>query len=159
MNKGSGALYQSGDIPELGKEILDTVEGVVVGIYFFFVSVNPTEMDTIRQWMAIPEVGIVPYMIPKIVRGFKRILKHHRFECFSLLAVAIAITFAYSSATTNGGPLMRWRLQVVNVYILIAAIGWSRQYIPERLSRAGLPAAAGPNRRPRVPKMSVGTGK
>ena len=158
MNHGSGALYQGGDIPELGKDILNTVQGVVVGVYFFFVSINPSEMDSVRQWMAIPEVLIVLYMLPKLWRGFRRVLKYHRFECFSLLFVAFAITFAYSSVTTNAGPLMRWRLQVVNVYILVAAIGWSRQYLPEQLSRAQSRRPAAPRPHPTVLRRPLPTG-
>ena len=132
MNHGSGALYDGEDVPELGSSIVDTVQGIAIGLYFFFVSVNPTEMDSIRQWMAVPEVLIVLYMVPKLYRGFRRIMRHHRFEFIAVLFVAVAITFAYSSVTTNAGPLMRWRLQVANVYIVIAAIGLSRSYSAER---------------------------
>lgn len=128
MNHGAGAVYSDGDIPELGASIRDTLYGVLTGLYFFFVSVDPTNISSFRQFMAIPETLIVVYMLPSMWRGFKRILKFHRFTCLPLLLVAGAITFGYSSVTTNGGPLMRWRLQVVNVYILVAAIGYSRKY-------------------------------
>ncbi|MDA0917887.1 MAG: glycosyltransferase family 39 protein [Planctomycetota bacterium] len=138
MNRGSGALYDGEDVPELGKSIVDTVQGIAIGLYFFFVSVNPTEIDSIRQWMAVPEVLIVVYMVPKLYRGFRRIMRHHRFEFIAVLFVALAITFAYSSVTTNAGPLMRWRLQVANVYIVIAAIGLSRSYSSERRHRSQL---------------------
>jgi hypothetical protein len=76
----------------------------------------------------VPEVLIVLSMIPKLYRGFWRIMRYHRFEFIAVLFVAVAITFAYSSVTTNAGPLMRWRLQVANVYIVMAAIGLSRNY-------------------------------
>lgn len=128
MNRGSGALYGNDEVPELGESIVSTVQGVAIGLYFFFVSVNPTEMDSVRQWMAVPEVLIVLYMVPKIYRGFRRIMRYHRFEFIAVLFVAVAITFAYSSVTTNAGPLMRWRLQVANVYIVMAAIGLSKYY-------------------------------
>lgn len=136
MNRGSGALYGSDEVPELGKSILTTVQGVAIGLYFFFVSINPTEMDSIRQWMAVPEVLIVIYMVPKLYRGFRRIMRYHRFEFIAVLFVAVAITFAYSSVTTNAGPLMRWRLQVANVYIVMAAIGLSRNYAFETIKRS-----------------------
>lgn len=128
MNHGSGRLYGGDDVPELGKSIVSTVQGVAIGLYFFFVSINPAEMDSVRQWMALPEVLIVIYMVPKLYRGFRRIMRYHRFEFIAVLFVALAITFAYSSVTTNAGPLMRWRLQVANVYIVMAAIGLSRNY-------------------------------
>ena len=129
MNRGGGALYGDDPVPEIGKSISGTLQGVAIGLYFFFVSVNPTEMTSVRQWMAIPEVLIVIYMLPKIYRGWWRIMRHHRFQFVSVLFVAAAITFGYSSVTTNAGPLMRWRLQVVNIYIVVAAIGFSREYL------------------------------
>lgn len=128
MNHGAGAVYGDGDIPRLGETIRDTVYGVVTGLYFFFVSVDPTSIDSFRQFMAIPETLIVVYMMPSMWRGLRRVLRYHRFSCLPLLLIAGAITFGYSSVTTNGGPLMRWRLQVVNIYILVAAIGYSRTY-------------------------------
>lgn len=128
MNRGSGALYEDEYVPEIGKSIIDTATGVAIGLYFFFVSINPAEMDSIRQWMAVPEVLIVLYMLPKLYRGFRRIMRYHRFEFVAVLFVAVAITFAYSSVTTNAGPLMRWRLQVVNIYIVMAAIGMPNRY-------------------------------
>jgi hypothetical protein len=138
MNRGSGALYGDDSVPELGKSITDTVKGVAIGLYFFFVSINPAEMDSVRQWMAVPEVLIVLYMVPRLYRGFRRIMRYHRFEFIAVLFVAAAITFAYSSVTTNAGPLMRWRLQVVNVYIVMAAIGLSRKYSFDELSEGNL---------------------
>jgi hypothetical protein len=141
MNRGSGALYGDDEVPELGKSIIDTAQGVAIGLYFFFVSVNPTEMDSIRQWMAVPEVLIVLYMVPKLYCGFRRIMRYHRFEFIAVLFVAVAITFAYSSVTTNAGPLMRWRLQVANVYIVIAAIGLSRSYSSENRRGSQDPAS------------------
>lgn len=136
MNHGAGSVYGDGDVPQLGESIRDTLYGVLTGLYFFFVSVDPTRISSFRQFMAIPETLIVVYMLPSMWRGGRRVLKFHRFTCLPLLLVAGAITFGYSSVTTNGGPLMRWRLQVVNVYILIAAIGFGREYLAEQLAVA-----------------------
>lgn len=150
MNRGSGALYGGDEVPELGKSIVSTVQGVAIGLYFFFVSINPAEMDSVRQWMAVPEVLIVLYMIPKLYRGFRRIMRYHRFEFIAVLFVAVAITFAYSSVTTNAGPLMRWRLQVANVYIVTAAIGLSRNYAIEARNRLQR-ESSGSRREPSAP--------
>jgi 4-amino-4-deoxy-L-arabinose transferase-like glycosyltransferase len=132
MNHGAGAVYSNGDIPMLGESIRDTLHGIFTGLWFFFVSVDPTSISSFRQVMAIPESLAVVYMMPSMWRGLKRVLRYHRFSCLPLLLLAGAITFGYSSVTTNGGPLMRWRLQVVNIYILVAAIGYSRNYLFER---------------------------
>jgi len=128
LNHGSGAMFAGGEAPTIGEDMLGSIESVVVGLYFFVVSVNPASLDSIRQWMAIPEVLIILVMIPKLYRGARRVWAHHRFSFMPLLIIAGAITFGYSGVTTNGGPMMRWRLQVVNVYIIIASIGYPRRY-------------------------------
>lgn len=126
LNSGSGALYEDHAVPSLGESVSETTQSVVIGLYFFFLSVNPVEMGSVRQWMALPEGLIVLYMMPSLFRGLSRVMRHHRFEFISVLFVVVAITLAYSSMTTNAGPLMRWRLQVINVYIVVVAIGFAR---------------------------------
>lgn len=138
MNRGAGALYSAGEVPEIGESLGDTVSGIAVGFYFFFLSVNPLEISSFRQAMALPEALAVLYVIPSIARGVRRSLRYHAFSLLPLLLIAGAITFGYSSTTTNGGPLMRWRLQVVNVYILVAAIGFSRNYYLDGYERGSL---------------------
>ncbi|MCH2211641.1 MAG: hypothetical protein MK110_10080 [Fuerstiella sp.] len=128
LNHGSGAMFARGDAPTIGREIVSTVQSIAVGLYFFVMSVNPGSLDSIRQWMAIPEVLIVMVMIPKLYRGVRRVWVYHRFSFMPLLIIAGAITFGYSGVTTNGGPMMRWRLQVANVYLIIGAIGYPSRY-------------------------------
>ena len=128
LNTGSGALYEDGAVPGLGESAVETVQSVAIGIYFFFVSVNPTEIRSVRQCLALPEVLLVLYMMPSLWRGVRRVMRQHRFEFLSVLIVVAAITLAYSSATTNAGPLLRWRLQVANVYIVLAVIGFAASY-------------------------------
>lgn len=123
MNNGGGALYKEGHVPGLGGSTLGTARSVATGIYFFIFSINPAKMSSIRQWMALPETLIVLFMLPRMYRGFRCIMREHRFEFLSVLFVTIAISVAYSITTTNAGPLMRWRLQVAIVYITLAAVG------------------------------------
>lgn len=125
MNSGQGAIYKRGKVPSLGHSALGTVKSVATGLYFFVFSINPTKMTSIRQWMALPEVLVVLYMLPNLFRGFCSVMRDRRFEFLSIVLVAVAITVAYSSVTTNAGPLMRWRLQVANVYITLAAVGFA----------------------------------
>lgn len=132
MNRGGGALYD-GEVPKLFEDPIETIEAVGIGLYHFFFSVNPTEINSIRQVMAIPEVLCVVIAIPALYRGFKRSIRYYPLELSAPLLIAIAITFAYSSVATNGGPMMRWRLQTVNAYILVAAFGWDRRVrLPNR---------------------------
>ncbi len=132
LNQGSGAFYQSGEVTEIGENVTDTTISFVVGLYFFFFSVNPSSVNTIRQFMALPEVVLVVIGTIYSIRG-ARVLWNERRYLFTVLVVPTAvITFGYSVATTNGGPLMRWRMQLLGVYLVIAATG----LLASRLRRA-----------------------
>lgn len=109
LNSGSGALYKDDSVPRVGESAVETMQSVTVGIYFFFLSVDPTDVRSVRQWLVLPEVLLVLYMMPSLYRGFWCVMRHHRFEFLSVLLVAAAITLAYSAATTNAGPLLRCR--------------------------------------------------
>ncbi|HUG91877.1 MAG TPA: hypothetical protein VML55_13650, partial [Planctomycetaceae bacterium] len=142
---------------EIGHSALETSEGLLVGMYYFFFSVNPLDLSSERQVLALPEVLLVIYMFPSLWRGVRRGWRSHRVQLFALVFIALAITFAYSAVTTNSGPLLRWRLQVVNVYVMLAALGWQQQIstvparnaaiaLRARLKRAALATATTPVR-------------
>lgn len=123
MNTGSGAFYSEGQVTEIGEDFFDTTISFAVGIYFFFFSINPGSINTIRQVMALPEVLLVAIGAFYSIRG-ARVLWYERRYLFTVLLVpTIVITFGYSVATTNGGPLMRWRMQLMGIYLVIAATG------------------------------------
>ena len=145
MNRGGGALYDEGEVPLLFEDAGSTATAIGVGLYHFLFSVNPTEIDSARQFMALPEVLLVVVAIPSLWRGFLRARRHYPLELAAPLLIALAITFAYSSVATNGGPMMRWRLQTVNVYIIIAALGWDRvAWLPGRTTSPSRGTAGGP---------------
>ena len=127
LNTGSGRMYKDGEVPKLFESVGGTVEALGTGLYHFFFSVNPTEVESLKQFAALPEVLIICVALPSVWRGFLRAKKYFPLELAAPLLIAVAITFAYSSVATNGGPMMRWRLQTVNVYILVAALGWDRK--------------------------------
>ena len=124
MNRGSGAMFDGSNTPELGTSPVETARGLVVGLYYFFVSVNPAHMGSIRQWMALPEILAVLYMGPSLIRGLRLSLRDHLGSTIHVLIVTAGISLVYSGFATNAGPLMRWRLQVVGIYIAVAAAGW-----------------------------------
>jgi hypothetical protein len=74
--------------------------------------------------MALPEVLLVVILVPSLFRGLRTTLSHYSARMVPILIVTAVVTFAYSAVTTNSGPLMRWRLQVANVYVMMAAVGW-----------------------------------
>lgn len=122
MNSGSGAMY-SGGVTEVGSDLVDTLSSFAVGLYFFFFSVNPTQLGSIRQIMALPEVALVAGGTFFGIKGIWILWKERRDIILPLLIPTLVMTLGYSAATTNGGPLMRWRMQLLGVYLILAATG------------------------------------
>ena len=123
MNHGSGAMYADGSVTQVGSSIVDTAMSFLVGLYFFFFSVNPSNLSSIRQIMALPEVVLVALGTWYGIRGGWVLWKERRDIFLPLLLPTLVMTLGYSAATTNGGPLMRWRMQLLGVYLIAAAVG------------------------------------
>ena len=124
MNTGSGAMFQGGAVTEVGSSIVDTVSSFAVGLYFFFFSVNPTQLGSIRQIMALPEVLLVVVGSFYSLKGGWVLWKERRDIILPLLIPTLVMTLGYSAATTNGGPLMRWRMQLIGVYLILGCTGF-----------------------------------
>ena len=128
MNSGSGAMFADGSVTEVGSGLMDTLSSFAVGLYFFFFSVNPTQIESIRQIMALPEVFLVVIGTYFSVKGGWTLWKERREIFLPLIIPTLVMTLGYSAATTNGGPLMRWRMQLLCVYLILAATGAITSY-------------------------------
>ena len=128
MNSGSGAMFADGSVTEVGSGLVDTLSSFAVGLYFFFFSVNPTQIESIRQIMALPEVFLVILGTYFSVKGGWTLWKERREIFLPLIIPTLVMTLGYSAATTNGGPLMRWRMQLLCVYLILASTGVITSY-------------------------------
>ncbi len=123
MNVGGGAMFSSGGVTEIGSDIIETISSFAVGLYFFFFSVNPAQLGSIRQIMALPEVVLVVFGVYYSIRGGFVLWRERRDIFLPLLIPTLVLTLGYSAATTNGGPLMRWRMQLIGIYLIMGATG------------------------------------
>ena len=48
MNIGNGAIFDDGSVTKIGSGLLDTISSFAIGLYFFFFSLNPTQIDSFR---------------------------------------------------------------------------------------------------------------
>jgi len=133
MNRGTGAMFDSGSVTSVGSDVVETITSFAVGLYFFFFSVNPTQLGSIRQIMALPEVILVVFGTFYSIKGGFVLWRERRDIILPLLIPTLIMTLGYSAATTNGGPLMRWRMQLIGVYLILGATG----YIASSRSRQG----------------------
>lgn len=128
MNVGGGAMFADGSVTEVGSGLVETLSSFVVGLYFFFFSVNPTQISSIRQIMALPEVFLVALGTYYSFKGGWVLWQERREIFLPLIIPTLVMTLGYSAATTNGGPLMRWRMQLLCVYLILASTGVITSY-------------------------------
>lgn len=126
---GSGALFEHSDVAtwgegSLGSDILAFLKGVL----FFFVSLNPADVGSVRQLMALPEVLLVMLLLPFLARGLYWIWLD-RNNSFPVLVFSLVVMLMLVSATTNIGAMFRWRMQVMPLFVIAMAIGvfWLRR--------------------------------
>ena len=78
--------------------------------------------------MALPEVFLVAFGTYFSIRGAWTLWMERRDIFLPLIIPTLVMTLGYSAATTNGGPMMRWRMQLLCVYLILAATGAITSY-------------------------------
>lgn len=106
-----------------GSGLLSDLRNLLLGLYFFFFSIDPTEVTRARQWFAMPEMVVLLLAFPAIVRGVVRTWRHKRQIALPVLVFAFGVMAVYSSATTNMGAMFRWRMQALPFFMMMAAYG------------------------------------
>lgn len=125
---GSGALFDHDNVATWGSGgITSDVLAFLKGVLFFFVTLNPANIGSVRQLMALPEVLLLLLLLPSLVRGLYWLWLDRR-SSLPLLVFAIGVMVILVSATTNIGALFRWRMQVMPLFVVAIAIGlfWAR---------------------------------
>ncbi len=120
---GSGAIFEHDSVATWGQgSVLDQAWALTKTVLLFFVSVNPLDVGSLRQWMALPEALLVLALIPALIRGLQ-ILWADRQNALPLLVFAFGITLILVLATTNIGALFRWRMQVMPLFVIALSLG------------------------------------
>jgi len=126
---GSGAIYDHDDVATWGSGgLVANAVAFIKGVVYFFITLNPTSIGSVRQLMALPEVLLVLLLIPHLFRGLYWLWLDRR-NSFPLIIFALGVMLMLVSATTNIGALFRWRMQVMPLFVIAMAIGvfwWQR---------------------------------
>jgi hypothetical protein len=133
---GSGAIFEHSAVATWGSGgLFADVLAFFKGVLFFFVTLNPTNIGSVRQLMALPEVLLLLLLLPHLARGLYW-LWLDRQNSFPVLVFAFGVMVMLVSATTNIGALFRWRMQVMPLFIIAIAIGlfWARRGVFYRLA-------------------------
>lgn len=121
--KGSGRFFDNPEEFVWGKSLWNDIKAAALAAYYSLVSLDLTHIGSVRQLMALPEVLLFLYLLPKLWLGLKGIWRDHRNLALPLLGFGFGILVVYASATTNKGALFRWRMQALPFLLAFIAYG------------------------------------
>lgn len=120
---GAGAIFEHENVATWGSGgWLNDIFVFLKGLVFFFVTLDLTNIGSVRQIMALPEVLLTVLLLPYLARGLHWLWLDRR-NSFPLLVFAFGIMIMLISATTNLGALFRWRMQVMPLFVIAMTIG------------------------------------
>lgn len=122
-NHGSGAFFKNPSSALWGQDFWGTAKAAIAGIFFFFVSIDLTNVASVRQLMALPEILLFITLLPALWTGLLSSWKNHRHETLPLFVFAFGIMAVYGSAATNMGAMFRWRMQAMPFFLAFLAYG------------------------------------
>lgn len=136
MAQGAGSAYQQDvDISTPGRALLF----LPVGVAYFLFSPFPWQMTSLLKLFSLPEMLLMYYLTPSIVRGIAHTIRHHFRESLQVLLLTALLTVSYALGEGNVGTLYRHRAQAILFYLMFAAVGLELKRAPKPADE-GLPA-------------------
>lgn len=123
INHGGGAFFEGERAPKWGQDLGSTLSALWAAVFFFFVTLDFSNISGARQLMALPEVVLVVLLLPSLVRGMKYSWRYHRQAALPLMVFAFGLLAVYGSATTNMGAMYRWRMQAMPFLVMFMVVG------------------------------------
>lgn len=120
---GSGRFFQNEADAVWGQGLLKDLKSFTLAVYYSLLSLDLSNIGSVRQLMALPEVLLFMYLFPNLVVGAKVIWYKHRNLALPLLGFGFGILVVYGSTTTNKGALFRWRMQALPYILAIVSYG------------------------------------
>jgi len=120
---GRGAIFDDPNQALWGSDWVTNIRNAFIAVFYFFVSLDLTNLRSHRQLMALPEVIVFISILPALFRGIWLTWKRYRRTAWPILLMAFVILAVYGSATTNLGALFRWRMQSLPMFMAMAAVG------------------------------------
>lgn len=136
MAQGAGSAFQQNvDISTPGRALLF----LPVGIVYFLFSPFPWQMTSLLKLFSLPEMLLMYYLTPSIVRGIVHTVRHHLREALQVLLLTALLTVSYALGEGNVGTLYRHRAQAILFYLMFASVGLDLKRAPRPVDE-GLPA-------------------
>jgi hypothetical protein len=148
MNSGTGRMFQSKSDAAFGESWVSDLENVGKGVAFFLFSVDITDIRSLRQVAAVPEMLFFIYCLPYLLAGAWNGWRAAPRRVLPLLLFILAIVAVYGGASTNMGAMYRWRLQALPLLLLLISYGGAvrRKGLVYQLVKRFLPRPMGRHR-------------
>ncbi len=121
--RGSGAIFEDPSQATWGSGLGNDLVAAGAAVFYFFFTLDPTNVGSVRQLMALPEVLGFVIFLPFVFRGMVVTWRQLRATATPLLVFTFGILVVYGSATTNMGALYRWRMQAMPFLLSFLALG------------------------------------
>jgi hypothetical protein len=112
------------------------------GLLYFWFSPFPWQMRSPLQLLSLPEMLLVYFMTPAIIRGIGFTVGHRLREAMQVLLLTAFLTLAYALGSGNVGTLYRHRAQSVVFYLMFGAAGLDTALRQRARSQGRVGAAA-----------------
>lgn len=120
LTYGAGSAFEQGaDISTPGKAL----RFLPVGLVYFWFSPFPWQMTSLLKLIALPEMLLVYYLTPAIVRGIRHTLRTRLRESLQVILLTALLTVSYALGSGNVGTLYRHRAQALAFYLMFGAVG------------------------------------
>jgi hypothetical protein len=119
MATGGSAFEREADISTPGKALAF----LPVGLAYFLFSPFPWQITSLLKLFSIPEMLILYYLTPSIIRGIRHAIRQRFRESFQLLLLTTLLTVSYALGSGNVGTLYRHRAQAISFYLMFGAAG------------------------------------
>ncbi|MCQ4165480.1 glycosyltransferase family 39 protein [Tahibacter harae] len=123
ISHGTGAFFDEPETAAWGESADSTFRALAAAIYFFFVSIDLTQIGSLRQLMALPEVLVFLLLLPSLMRGLGQSWQQARQASLPLAVFAFGLLAVYGSAATNMGAMFRWRMQALPLLLAFMVYG------------------------------------
>jgi hypothetical protein len=119
MATGSSAFEREADISTPGRALAF----LPIGLAYFLFSPFPWQITSLLKLFSVPEMLIIYYLTPSIIRGIRHAVRHRFRESFQLLLLTTLLTLSYALGSGNVGTLYRHRAQAIAFYLMFGAAG------------------------------------
>ena len=123
ISHGSGAFFDAPETAVWGEGFASSARAAVAALYFFFISIDLTQIGSARQLMALPEILVILCLLPSLARGLRYSWLHARQASLPLAVFAFGLLVVYGSAATNMGAMFRWRMQALPLLLIFMVYG------------------------------------